>query len=602
MADFNIGGIFDALTNNTNQQVSNLQQGVEQQAYDTTQLQQLLTGNVEAARAAIGAKTQLAVQKATIESHNAQLAERAQAIVGLNPDDLNNDFVKSVARYNSAEEQRKTAQSQLNEAASVGILDNPISWLFNQLQIPSLERTVAGVTADRDGAIKDIQARTAMLTQHKSSVVANVADTARQYNVDLAKMNAEEAFIKLREEEAKNLSAISSRKLNEVNLRDKMFNEKAEYYNKVLSLDELNQRRQDRALTYEAMVEDRRAKLDGKQAQAAAAEQANLNLQRYAQFTGAQPITVEMLKLMPESDPQAKRLWRVATTGSIGADMKEVLLGLESDPAALASIQASNPLVAQTITKVSDALSSYIQVTSKPDSMGKRPSEKKAVDDAFTLYEDELKRSMNLPGFAKPLNSEHWDKQYNPYRADHKLVLHLISNSPTSGPEFENGLTTAQFLGNNIVTKTAQALQTTVPATAEGFGGEHETLMLKSIAERVKNRELPAKAAAAQIVQYYKAATLIGADQTQYGIFKLPLQTRYMVGFTGKDVLDRPIMGDLLNQASVENMLNNLARDGESKLREMQLRALGVGIPGAALGVGLGAKLSDMLRPAKETE
>jgi hypothetical protein len=590
MADFNIGGIFDALTNNTNQQVSNLQQGVEQQAYDTTQLQQLLTGNVEAARAAIGARTQLAVQKATIESHNAQLAERAQAIVGLNPDDLNNDFVKSVARYNSAEEQRKTAQSQLNEAASVGILDNPITWLFNQLQIPSLERTVAGVTADRDGAIKDIQARTAMLTQHKSSVVANVADTARQYNVDLAKMNAEEAFIKLREEEAKNLSAISSRKLNEVNLRDKMFNEKAEYYNKVLSLDELNQRRQDRALTYEAMVEERRAKLDGKQAQAAAAEQANLNLQRYAQFTGAQPITVEMLKLMPESDPQAKRLWRVATTGSIGADMKEVLLGLESDPAALASIQASNPLVAQTISKISDSLSSYIQTTSKPDSMGKRPSEKKAVDDAFTLYEDELKRSMNLPGFAKPLNSEHWDKQYNPYRADHKLMLHLVGEG------------NAKFLANNLVTKTAQSLQTTVPATAEGFKGEHETLILKTIAERVKNRELPVKAAAAQVVQYYNAAVQIGADQTQYGIFKMPLQTRYMVGFTGKDVLDRPIMGDLLNQASVENMLNNLARDGDGKLREMQLRTLGGGIPGGVLGVGLGAKLSDMLRPAKETE
>lgn len=585
MADFNISGILDSLTANTQARTQNLSSAATQQAYDTAQLDQMLNGNIEAARGVIQQRTMLAAEKAAMEAKNSSLQERAQAIVGLNPDDLNNDFVKSVARYNQAEDKRLAAQSQLSDASSVGLLDNPVTWLFNQLAIPGMERQVAAATAERDGAVKDIQARTTMLTQHKNSVIANIADTARQYNLDLANATAQEAFVKLREEEAKNLSAISSRKLNEANLRDKVFNARDDFFNKVLSVDELMQRREERKLTFNSVVEERRMKLEGKKEADAAKEQANLNLQRYAQFTGGPAYTVDTLKLMPKD--QAERLWVIATTGSLGADMKQVLMGLNADPTALATIQANNPIVAQTVEKISDAVSSYVNTVSKPGPDGKVPTNKQAVDMAFTTYEDELVKSMKLPNFSKPLNSPHWDKQFNPYRADHKLMLHIIDEG------------NAKFLADNLVTKTAKALQATVPSTAEGFTGENESQMLKAIAERVKSRELPAKAAAAQIVQYYNAAVQIGADQTQYGIFKLPAQNRYMVAFTGKDVLDRPIMGDLLNQASVENMLNNLARDGETRARELLQRGLIIGVPGAMMGVGLGNKLGELLAPSK---
>ena len=592
MADFDIGGILNALTANTNQQVGNLQAAEQQQAYDTTQLQQLLTGNLEAARGMVAQKTDLAMQKATLEARNGQLQERAQAIVGLNPDDLQNDFVKSVARYNAAEDARLQGQAKLTQASSVGILDNPLTWLFNQLELPTLEAKVAGATAERDGAVKDIQARTAMLSQHKNSVIANVADTARQYNIDLAKVSANEAFIKLREEEAKNLSAVSSRKLNEANLRDKVFNVKEDYYNKVLSLDELDQRRKEREVTFAGVVEDRKARLEASNEKAAnkaeadaAKEQANLNLQRYAQFTGGPAYTVDMLKMMPKE--KAERLWNVATTGSLGANMKEVFLGLESDPTALPTIQANNPLVAQTVTKMGDALSGYITTLSKPGTDGKALTERQAVEKAFTVYEDELTKSMKLPGFSKPLNSPSWDKQYNPYRADHKLMLHIVDEG------------NAKFLADNLVTKTARSLQATVPSTLEGFTGENETLILKTIAQRVQNRELPAKQAAAQIVQYYNSAVQIGADQTQYGIFKLPLQNRYMVAFPEKDGLDRPVMGDLLNQASVENMLTNLVNAGViRRLKRPELFNFGSDAIGGASSL-LKGPVADALRGYK---
>lgn len=563
MADFNISGILSALTTNSEQQVQNLQQAEQQQVYDTQQLQNLLTGNIEAARQVVEEKTNLAMTRAVMDSKNAQLHERAQAIVGLNPDDLQNDFVKSVARYNAAEEARLESQAQLSKASSVGILDNPLAWLFNQLEIPTIEAKVAGATAERDGAIKDIQARTAMLTQHKNSVIANVADTARQYNIDLAKVSAQEAFVKLREEEAKNLSAISSRKLNEVNLRDKTFNVKDEYYNKVLTLEDLMQRRKERDLSYQSMVEERAARLESKKDGEEAKAQANLNLQRYAQFTGGPAYTIDMIKMLPKA--QADRLLSIAVTGSLGADMKDVMLGLQSDPTALSTIQANNPLVAQTVSKLSDSVSSYINTLSKPGPDGKTPSNKQILDMAFSTYQDELERSMRLPGYSKPLNSPAWDKQFNPYRADHKLMLHIIGEG------------NAKFLENNLVTKTAQSLQATVPSTLESFSGEDETTILKTIAERVKAKELPAKAAAAQIVQYYNAASQIGADQMQYGIFKLPMQNRYMVAFKEKDVHDRAIQADLLNQASVENMLTNLANvEAIARLRRPELLNFGM--------------------------
>lgn len=575
MADsFNIGAILDALTSNTEQRVAGVQATERQQVYDTDQLQSLMTSNIEAARGVIAQKTTLAESKAGLEFANADLQQRAQAIVGLNPEDLNNDFIKSVADYDASEEKRKIAQSRQSELASVGLLDNPVVWLFNQLELPSVERQVASATTESAAAAKDIQTRTAMLNQHRNSVVANTADTAAQYNLKLAQVSAQEAFVKLREEETRNLSAISSRRMNEASLRDKVFNLKDDQINKVLSIDELVQRRADRALQYDSVAEQRRAKLEEKNAEQAAVDQANANLRDYANITGQPPMTVEMLKLMPKE--RAAKYWNVATTGSLGANLGDVYVTLAGDDEALANIATNNPLLAQTIKNVSQSLENVattVEKTVGPD--GKKPTKKDAFVQALTVVQDEWEKSTSSRGFSKPLNSVHWDKQYNPYRADHNLIATLFDSGRLPALEGK------KFLSDNIVRKTAETLRLAKGDPQVSMTGEDETSLLKVIGEKVARREIQPKVAAQQIVEYYSAAAQIQRDQTQYGIFKLPAQNSYIVGIEAQGMFGRPITADLMNKGSVEKMLLEMATTNTQRLMEDQTTKLRMQLGGA---------------------
>lgn len=543
---FNVSGLLDSLTGTAQQRIGALNTQADAMAYDTNALNGLLTQNVEATKQAIGVQTQLAGEKAAIESQNAQLHERAQQIVGLDPTLLENDFTKAVATYTSAEQARKAARAEYDKVASVQMLDNPIEWLFGQLKLPGLAEANNSAVATRDAATEDIKARTTMLQQHKNTVIAHTADRARQYNMDLAQASASEAFIKLREEEAKNLSALASRRFNEFQLRDKAYDVQGDVYNKMLSLEELAARREDRRLTRLDYSEARQAKLQDKAEQEAVEAELNLNLQRFTQLVGMPNVTVQTIKFLPKEQQEVFK--QIATSGTLGADMEDVLGTLYKVPTAIPTLRQTNPLVAQTVEKIASTLYNYEQaIGSKvnPATM-KAPTAKEARKEAFLTYEDELVKSQGLHNYTKPLNHSAWDTSYNPYRAPHVLMNDLVSKSTT------------KLLAGNIVAETVKTLAPTLPQSQTEFHGADENRLLLAVAEQVKQRKLSPKDAAAQVVQYYSVATQINAAESQYGLFKLPPQKSYMVTLPAQQSRGKPIPANLLNQVSVEKMLMEL--------------------------------------------
>lgn len=551
---FNLGNIVAQLSTTAQQRTEGLNQQANTLATDTAELEKLLTGNTQAAQALIAEKTALAGTKATLDVHNQQLAERAQAIVGLNPDDLNNDFVKSVAAYNIAEDKRKAARAEYDQAASVGMLDNPLVWFFNQLELPTLAAKNNAAVAERDSATRDIQARTTMLSQVKNSVIANTADAAKRYNLQLAELSAKEANLKLAEEEIKNRSAIASRKMQEFTLRDKALDVQWDTASKILTVEDAALRRQQARTQADLLNETRQMQLNDKKEQEAVEANMNLNLQRFSQFIGrVTPITVKELKTLPKKD--AEIYWKIASTGELGATMQDALTTVLRTPGAVETIRMENPLVARTIQSLDKGIEGYTNAyiaDYKRKNGNKDPKAAAALEAGVDLYTQELINSANAPNFAKPLNHESWDRTWNPYRADHKLIGELVDQG------------NAKFLADNVVVKTAKTIQQSLPSTADGFTGENETQMLRAIGEQVKSGAIDPKTAAAQVVQYYNAARVIGLDQTQYSLFKIPPAKRYLVTLPAAGLFGKPITADLLNPASVETMFTTMKVTGLS--------------------------------------
>jgi hypothetical protein len=193
------------------------------------------------------------------------------------------------------------------------------------------------------------------------------------------------------------------------------------------------------------------------------------------------------------------------------------------------------------IDKVATTASKYVSALNKPNATGQLPDKKKLPEMAFDEYQHEIQNSANNPTFSKPLSAADWNTTFNPYRANHRVML-----------------TEAQRLGIPETNAMLQAVKTTdgaVDKNADNFSVNDEQRALKLVRDRVARRELAPQQAAAEISQYYQLAAAKNADAMQYDLFGLPRQTKYMYTMERSGVLGDPLQADLMNPADVERAL-----------------------------------------------
>ena len=573
MLDLN--GLLSQLTGTAQQRQQNVVSQLETMNADTAAMQNMMAVNTQEATQVAQTSADLAARAAAVEYTRAKTLENAQAVLGLNPDDVNNQLATSMAEYNAAEDARKSTRQQFDKLSQISLLDNPLGWIAAQLQLPQVAAQNNAAVDQRDAAAQNIATRQSLLTAHRSAVTANTAATVQQINLAKADNELAAARIKVREAEIQNSSIIAGRKLQAFQLSDKLFDIESDLVNKQLSVGQymmsMEERREARA-ERAAQAQERLAK---KNAEAADVAALDVQLGRVSQFLGLQtPMTVETLKLM--RDPKRKQAWiDAASTGQIGADLVGTIQFLNAN-GNTATLRANNPGVAAAAQNFAAAIDSYAgAVQRKAKVEGKQLKPEAIVAQANDDYTNELIASTSRPGTGNSLTAPKWDSVFNPYKAQHHVMLDEIKAGKIP-------------LQNNALVKELQLLRDSDKnGNATNLNSEQELAALKAVALQVKAGRLNIDEASNQVSQYYKLAASKNRELYQYELFNLPPQTGYRGQIPGTGFLQSPVDVELMSPNSVRKSLLSVIRGTERELRtgilanqNMQYYDFGVSLSG----------------------
>lgn len=600
---FDLNAIFESLTGVNNQRAQAAQQEAANQAAATDAVASAGQSMLGQSRQLIADKTALAGQENEIDVIRNELVQHYQRVAGLDPNDMNNEFVQSIAEMNAAEERRKQVRAEINTLSGATMLGDPINWLIGQMKLPQLVAENNAAVDERDAAVKNLQTRQSLLNTQKSVVVANTVEQSKRVGVERVRIAAEEANLRLMAEESKLGADIAARRLNEYRLRDTALQMQGNNLETAIKIEDIQAQRQMRQLQYTSMIEQRNAQLADKNEKAAAEAEVNLQLQRVAKFFGLpENITIQQLKLMPLTPAQKETLGNAARTGMLGKDMGDTLVNILGFDGALPAIQRDNPLLGQVITQSAETVARYADtISSKAQVTGRKFKKGELEAEAFDEYEADIKNAALRRGYAKPMNSSAWDTTFNPLKVNHKLMLNVIDEGR------------AKFLQENQFVSALKTVSAFTPPEARDLRGEDETKALQVMVERVKKREIPPAEAARQITEYYNAGRYINADLTKYGILGLPIPDAYHVTLPSSGIWGKPQSANLLNAADVERMLvegarNQMAASMAPYIQKL-VPAMAPGL-GAATGLnpgisglpGIDPKVTDFLRGYKQED
>lgn len=545
MLDLN--SLLGQLTGTAQQRQEMYGQQAQQMTADTEALQGLMTANTQEAMQVAQAAADTAAKTAAVEYTRAKTLEAAQATLGLNPDDVNNQLAQSMATFNSVDEQRKQARQQFDQLSQISLLDNPLGWIAAQLQLPQVAAKNNALVDQRDAAASNIATRQQLLAAHKSAVTANTADSVQQVRLEEVNNQLAAARIKVREAEIANSSTIAGRKLQAFQMSDKVFDIESDLVNKQLQVGQYMMSMQERQEARAARAAEATDRLSRKNAEEADLAAFDVSLGRVSQFLGMPvPMTAELLKRMP--DAKKKQAWvEAATTGQIGSDLisSVAFINTNGNPAAL---RTNNPGVAAAVNGFGAGIESYAAEVQRKD-VAKTLKPAQVVAQASDAYTNEIIASASRPGTGNSLTSPRWDTVFNPYKAQHKVLLDEIKSGKLP-------------LADNVLVKSLQL----VPSIKEGTGNvtsADELTALKSVAEQVRQGKITIDAASQQVAQYYQVAATKNRQLYQYDLFNLPAQTSYLGQLPGSGLMAKPVDVELMSPVSVRKGLLSVIRGAQ---------------------------------------
>lgn len=476
-----------------------------------------------------------AKQQAGAEYARAVVGQQAQAAMGLNPDDVNNEVAKSLATISIAQPAREAAMQEWNQLQQVDFMSNPIGYVLNQFKANDAARRYNAAEAAEADAYNNIQKRTTALNQVKNSVAANTADAVLSASFNEADAKATLATMDLKKAEADSISKQAGIWMQQVDLQFKsqgLIKDAIKFRQDQQNFAEARQERaENRALRAEQFAEIRANKNLKLEAEA----EQRKRLAALSDFVGrGGQLTPETLKQIKDS-----KLTNSIITAADTLTMGDSLADGVAFVAQIGDgnrIKQTNPGMYQFLVGSATSLKSRKdQIAGKVDpKTGKAPKETEAARQAGDTYQDELERSVGSPKATKPVNHPLWDTEFNAYKAPYEALLD------------------ADVLPNNLVTKAAKALLGTKP---EGkLLGADETTIFKSIAEQVKAGALRPDVAAAQIKEFYDTAARAGVNLYQYDRFGLPVPKDYYVNISVPGKGFNPLLGKATSEPAAVNL------------------------------------------------
>ena len=558
-----INNLLASMTGNTQQRIGTIQAQVGDMQQDTAAMRGLMDVNMQAGQKLAMDAGVAAAKEAEIQYKIDSAKERAAATIGLNEDDVNNQLVQSMAAYNSAQEAKKQTLQRYQEIQSTGLLQDPIGYILGRLELPQVVSTHNALNAQASAAADNIATRQQLLQQHKSAMVVNTAEAARDLNMKKAELGVQQAMMQLREAEIGNISKIAGRKLQEFQHSNSIFAIQDAAFAKQMQVAQFNMSMADRQEARAARIEAAKEKASAKAEQDAFISQFDASAQRVSQFLGMEvPMSFTLWKNMP--DGKRKQSWfETVTSGSLGEGLLDSLQFVNTQ-GNMTAFAHNNPGAAKAVNEISQAIEQVAApLARRPENLKKKPEE--LVNDATNQYTNAITSSANDPQSPNSLMAAQWDKVFNPYKAQYKVLV----------DEAQAG--TLPNLRNNIVVKTLTNLEGALDPQQPNLSADSEQKMLAVVAEAIKKREIGLDAAAQQVSEFYTTAALKNRDLYQYDLFGLPPQTRYMAKFGTTGMFGKVVSADLMNTMSVKKALAELAIPPR---KDSFLRPMGFPMPG----------------------
>ena len=497
-----------------------------------------------AVQRSIQLSSQAAQQAAEIEHQKAAVGEQAQRVANLDPDNLNNSYVSTMAQLTATTAQREAAMQQYRTLTETSFLDNPIGYIFNQLELPKVVQQHNNLAIQQGNLESDLATRTQLLAQHKSAVSANVASAGKEAALSAAAAREAAAQAEADKIRIDNFGKISAARMNEQALLDKKLSNTATLYNAGMSMAQFKAREAE----LPAARKERQARLaeasKNKEIQDAQDSALAAGLARVSGALGyPAPISIDDFKKMPASKAKQK-LYDAAIEGTYGDDLTSSLDFLQGGN--LLKMQANDPAFVKGLSALAAGVRSHATAIARnPLNAKMKPEE--ATKEGAAQYALALANSAHDPKAVTPLNDPKWDTTFNPYRSQDATMLSLV----------ESG--NAPALANNSYVKVLKTVAATVPPGTPEFRGQDEEKAIQTLAEMVHTRTISLQRAAADLVSYKRTAAAYNQSTLKMASLNLPVQESAYVNIPGTTALSDSVSGDTMNISSAENLLINLA-------------------------------------------
>ena len=497
-----------------------------------------------AVQRSIQLSSQAAQQAAEIERQKAAVGEQAQRVANLDPDNLNNSYVSTMAQLTATTAQREAAMQQYRTLTETSFLDNPIGYIFNQLELPKVVQQHNNLAIQQGNLESDLATRTQLLAQHKSAVSANVASAGKEAALSAAAAREAAAQAEADKIRIDNFGKISAARMNEQALLDKKLSNTATLYNAGMSMAQFKAREAELL----AARQERQARLaeasKNKEIQDAQDSALAAGLARVSGALGyPAPISIDDFKKMPASKAKQK-LYDAAIEGTYGDDLTSSLDFLQGGN--LLKMQANDPAFVKGLSALAAGVRSHATAIARNPLNAKMPPEE-ATKEGAAQYTLALANSAHDPKAVTPLNDPKWDTTFNPYRSQDATMLSLV----------ESG--NAPALANNSYVKVLKTVAATVPPGTPEFRGQDEEKAIQTLAEMVHTRTISLQRAAADLVSYKRTAAAHNQSTLKMASLNLPVQESAYVNIPGTTALSDSVSGDTMNISSAENLLINLA-------------------------------------------
>lgn len=538
---------------------------------DNAQLSELGTLNLADAAAAVQVQQQAAQLKIANDTVRDQARNKAQAVAGLDPNDMENQYVQSMAELTAAQTERRKVRTEYDKLASVNFFDNPIGYIFAQMDLPSVSAQHNALAAKEDAAVENVAVRTHMLTQYTSAVTANTASELAKQAQAAAQADAIAANIKLREAAMQLVGQQSAARARLIQLEDKRFDNlrqalgtQMQFAQYQMSLAERQEARAQRRIDMETKLADKKAKDE-------AVSRLDANVALISGMLGqigpdGKPLvnSLEMIKAMPKKDVQ-DAWWQRAQTADLGDGLDESLSFFDKY-ANRQTLNQQNRGMVMAADGLKVGMQAYEDAVRRPDPknpMAKPPAAKDVPKIAAATYQAELVSSASDPKAVRSLTDPQYDKVFNPYRAQHAVLLDQINVDPKLAA-----------LKDNVMVKALTTVMSALPPGTERLTGEDEQRAIKVAVQTAAKQKLPIREIGKQISQYYAVAARKNLEFYNYDQFDMPPQTRYQAAIKTDGMFSDVLKADLINQAEAERLAARLITPSFSRLPRIQQEAL----------------------------